>query len=430
METTLTTRLPHPAVRMTFTVALLALGLTLQATEWYVTPAGIPGGNGSKNAPFDLATALAATTTIQPGDTVWLRAGVYQGTFFCFLQGQAGHSITIRQYPGEHATIDGGIAQTVGGWVDYWGFELMKSSFNRVSAYPEAYPPDLSIQDGLNIRAPSVRCINLAVHDVIGSGLAVWSEAPDSEIYGCIIYANGWQGTHKGWGHGIYSQNQTGAKRIADNLVFNNYGNGIQIYGSSAAFLNNFTLDGNVCFNSGQPSVSGAGNNMTIGGNTPAQRITVLNNVTYNSFKTRGAVSIGVPGVASQDLLLRGNYFMECISIADWHQATLVNNLIAAKSTIVELNQTVEPLSWAAQTWDRNSYYSQEADGPPFATYMPTLQSLEYAGWTQATGFDAQSQYQQGAPSDTKVIVRPNQYEPGRANIIVFNWNRSLSVRC
>src|SRR5947209_10794096 len=44
----------------------------------YVTPSGSGSGDGTAARPWDLVTGLAgASGQVQPGDTVWLRAGTY-----------------------------------------------------------------------------------------------------------------------------------------------------------------------------------------------------------------------------------------------------------------------------------------------------------------------------------------------------------------
>src|SRR5205807_2187117 len=44
----------------------------------YVSPTGSAAGDGSSARPWDLATALAgAAGKVQPGDTIWLRGGIY-----------------------------------------------------------------------------------------------------------------------------------------------------------------------------------------------------------------------------------------------------------------------------------------------------------------------------------------------------------------
>src|SRR5690242_7032234 len=50
----------------------------------YVAPGGTRVGPGTRDAPWDLATALACAAA---GDTVWLRGGVYSGSFATMLRG-------------------------------------------------------------------------------------------------------------------------------------------------------------------------------------------------------------------------------------------------------------------------------------------------------------------------------------------------------
>ena len=51
----------------------------LQATsrEFFVSPGGSAKGDGSIKSPWDLVTALKHPSAVRPGDTIWLRGGVY-----------------------------------------------------------------------------------------------------------------------------------------------------------------------------------------------------------------------------------------------------------------------------------------------------------------------------------------------------------------
>src|SRR2546422_8664311 len=72
---------------------------------YYVTPGGSASSSGGASSPWDLATALSGGGgRVQPGDTIWLGAGTYQGAFTSTLTGSAGSPIVVRQYPGERAT--------------------------------------------------------------------------------------------------------------------------------------------------------------------------------------------------------------------------------------------------------------------------------------------------------------------------------------
>jgi hypothetical protein len=397
----------------------------MQGADWYAATNGTSTGDGSLAHPLDLTTALNGVK-VQAGDTLWLRGGVYQGTFYSSLAGQANLLITVRQYPGERATVDGGIAQSTGGYTIYWGFEVMNSHPKRVSKKTAPSPSDLPVLAGFNLRAPNIHLVNMIIHDALGEGCGVWSEAPDSEVTGCLIYNCGWQGKDHGWGHGIYAQNQTGAKHLTDNIIFNQYGNGIQVYGSSAAYLINFTIEGNALINNGNLSLAGDGNNLTLYGGSPAQGIIVTDNLSYNNKNGKAAIQIGstgVAGVTNVDVVIQNNYFVELMRVAQWHQATVMTNIMISPNTVMELDQTLEPLRSLGYTWNNNVYYSQEFNGAlPFILNTNPAQSLSWSGWQQATGFDSRSQYTKGQPTGTLVVLQPNQYEAGRANIMVYNW--------
>ncbi|MGH7139245.1 MAG: hypothetical protein ACREHD_26160, partial [Pirellulales bacterium] len=47
--------------------------------------------------------------------------------------------------------------------------------------------------------------------------------------------------------------------------------------------------------------------------------------------------------------------------------------------------------------------------------------------WRQATGFDAASTFER-KPTGTRVFVRPNLYELGRAHVAIYNWDRAETV--
>jgi hypothetical protein len=48
------------------------------AADWHVAPDGKPDGKGTVDAPWDLASALDGRQKVAPGDTVWIAAGTYK----------------------------------------------------------------------------------------------------------------------------------------------------------------------------------------------------------------------------------------------------------------------------------------------------------------------------------------------------------------
>jgi hypothetical protein len=94
-------------------LSLLTAPISL-AAEWYISPDGKPVNPGTKEAPWDIASALDGSRKIAPGDTIYLFGGTYrrrpQELFEIRLAGTAGSPIQIRPIPGRRVRIDGGLS--------------------------------------------------------------------------------------------------------------------------------------------------------------------------------------------------------------------------------------------------------------------------------------------------------------------------------
>jgi hypothetical protein len=362
---------------------------TLAGRDFYVAPTGSATGDGSFGSPWNLATALGQPSAVQPADTIWLRGGTYQGIYTSQLTGTAASPIIVRQYPGERATIDGGnsdgsgVLSIAGAYTWYWGFEIMSSYGHRVSTESSSWPTDIHFGDATQTDQtadhPGVKFINLLIHDT-RQGTSFWKEAIDSEIYGCLIYHNGWDAPDRGHGHGIYTQNQTGTKTIKDNIIFANYSHGLHAYGSGTAHLDNFWVEGNTFFQNGDLSAESEGRNLLIGGGSVAQNPTVTSNYLYR-----------LPGGPTSDFDL--GYSAGCAN------PTVTNNYIAGNTEFVNCSNI---------TMTGNTFYGAVA-------------GFSLSSFPNNT-------YVSRHPTGVVVFVRPNLYEPGRANITVFNWARSAGV--
>ncbi len=88
---------------------LIAMSAIAHAADYYMAPpsaGGAYGSAGTLEAPF--RTLLQFNTAAQPGDTLYLRGGVYIASETIFTaSGQPGQPITIRNYPGEVPILDG-----------------------------------------------------------------------------------------------------------------------------------------------------------------------------------------------------------------------------------------------------------------------------------------------------------------------------------
>jgi hypothetical protein len=171
--------------------------------------------------------------------------------------------------------------------------------------------------------------------------------------------------------------------RISDNIVFNQFGEGITLYGSETAPLNNFFVSGNILFNNGSASAHGFARNLLVGGGKAAENPTVVDNYTYYPERCCGTNDIGYNAGCS-NLNLSRNYFVNGGDTA----LTLKGCSVSAISG--------------------NTFFGITS------------------GFNAAVAPD--NTYHATRPTANKVFVRANTYEVGRAHIVIYNWTNQSSV--
>lgn len=386
-------RVRFPAF-LSFVLLLGSLSTQILATEFYVSPTGTRStrpGSGSAQDPWALETALAHPRVVLPGDVIWVRGGLYQGSFHSDLTGTAAAPILLRAAPGERVTIDGGsggqpILQVAGAYAWYWGLEVMSSDPGRASGEPGGAPSDVKRGEGVQIYqrkgVVGIKLINLVVHDA-RQGVALWKDGVDAELYGSLVYYNGWRDSAgKGHGHGVYVQNDSGTMRITDNIVFRNFSHGLHAY-SGEPLLNDIRFEGNTAFNNGELG-GDFERNLLIGGGSVAQRPVWDSNATYSP-----------PPSGSNELGLNSG----CVD------ATVTNNYFAGTSRPLEIVNCGSGLKLTGNTF--------------FGIFAPVgFGKAQYPS----------NEYFSARPPGTKVLVRANRYEAGRANVTVYNWDHAASV--
>jgi hypothetical protein len=343
---------------------------------------------------------------VEPGDTIWVRGGVYRGTFRSTLTGAPGAPVVVRAYPGERAAVEGDGSTTVltidGGWTTFWGLELYDSSLGRTGPRPHI----IYVRD-----THDLRLINLVIHD---GGVALYTDrsAANVEIHGCVFYNNGWQEPDRGHGHGIYIKNDAGWKTASENILFNQFGYNIHGYtNSGSGGLRNITFKGNVSFNAGalaQDPSSGA-QNLLLGGYEPADGAVVAENMTYYSPGIGSTnVRVGYRSTANGSLELRDNYVAGgalALDIREWESVTARNNTLVAATRMVDLGDgTLSGYSWQDNAYSADA--SEERWRAGGSTYS-------FSGWRSATGLGSSDATSTGM-GETRVFVRPNGYEPTR----------------
>lgn len=400
------------------------------ASDFYVAPGADSTGAGTLERPWPLTFALDNPTIFQPGDTIWLRAGRY-GTggatvFRTRMKGTRAKPITLKQFPGEVAIIDGGI-QAEGSWTTFWGFEIMNSLTARICKGSERVP-------GLNLLGEGSTAINLVIHDTGHPGIGFWKTCGDgAEIYGCLIWGTGTYQTDEGWngrprGSGIYAQNTEGSRSVSDVISFKNFTTGMKAFAVNAP-VNGFRFSGNIVFQNAEDGI------FVSSGAFPAERIDIESNIAYNNFTSL----FGYVDYPQQDLSFRSNYFVseyvQAVSFGIWQSLNVRSNTFVtstrtnydngAQAALISANFSTNVND--SHVINNNTYMGGGTLLSPFRL-QNGIGVVPFSKWQDLTGWDKASAYSSSYPTTNFWALRANKYERGRAHIAVFNWERADNI--
>jgi len=105
-----------------------------------------------------------------------------------------------------------------------------------------------------------------------------------------------------------------------------------------------------------------------------------------------------------------------------WSRATVAGNTL--------YNFTSGGMIWAlgttsGQTWNDNTFLG---DPTAIAWRHDSTDVTTFDNWLGQAGLVDPGTFAGSAPAGVKIVVRANQYEPGRANIIIYNWAQDSTV--
>jgi len=145
--------------------------LASNGTVYYVAPTGSDSNPGTQDYPW--RTIQKAADTLAAGDTVYIKAGIYEGGVSPQNSGSADNYIVYAAYPGDTVTIDG-VSVTLPEWNGL--FNLVGQDYIRVSglrvinAGPGPHNPGILVEDASHIIIE-----HNYVYNSSDSGIMVWN---------------------------------------------------------------------------------------------------------------------------------------------------------------------------------------------------------------------------------------------------------------
>ena len=398
-------------------------GLPADEDAFHVTVSGKSSGTGSLDSPWDLQTALDHHPSIKPGATIYIHDGTYRGAFISALTGTAEAPIIVRARPNGTVIIDNRESSSgASGAIEFWGsytwiigLTITNSNANHQTPHNGA--------DGVFFMGNENKLLHCIIHNNEGNGIGFWSSSVNSEVSGCIIFHNGYIGPTRGHGHGLYVQNNNPAiKSITDNMIFNSFGKGMQIYGTSVP-VRNVLVEGNTIFNTGLGARSSPEQGVYAGGERPVSNILVNNNAFYfspRSYETAATKFGYAEDPRNGYAEFHHNYCVDAfLHITKfWDRISTRNNTYIAKSAarrIVVGYDVYERVD--IREYDNNTYYRGEIgeNGANGFTHY-SLSAI------QSYGQELNSAYYNSLPVQNHIILRSSRYEAGRAFITIYNW--------
>ncbi len=479
-----------------FALAIITCSqLVANATERFVVPqGGLSGPNTTGTTEctaWSLSWALNNSNAADTGDIITLLPYYYSGSgctgktyaeysgyFNC---GLSKGPITVRAKPGERVIINGpdcnfetegqshNVIQVNGSNVSFVGLEITNRCSNRVVNKASKLAEGV---DGFSVYGPNNKIINCIVHDVTKSGISVWSTAPNTEIYGCLIYYNGHENS-SAVGHALYLQslNPLNPQVIKNNFVFSNFHMGIVPKALTADVVNGFIIDSNTAFNAS--SILGTSDNVGVPyrrhinfGIQPqtssvvvAKNINVTNNVFYRD-AVGGLSGENVwfgdvkNGVVQGDITFTNNYLISEVPQSypplrvntqfqryNFQGNILWTKVLTQNPSLVKVSSDVLAgitLPGTSGVWNNNHYFTNSPNNH-FYVYDSLLNGfMGFAAWKNEflpnNTIDQNSTFNQlpsGITSDKPadaIIVKRNKYDPNLYYVTVMNNSNAATV--
>ena len=270
---------------------------------FYVSPTGSDSNPGTLSSPW--LTIQHAANTVQAGDTVYVRAGVYTESVNVAVSGSAtAGPVTFASYPGETAVIDGtGLAVSASAgtqglfnlvnqsYVTIQGFEIRNYTTSNANVTPAGI--------WVTGAGSNVQLLNNLVHNITTTsekngnafGIAVYGSSGSASIDSITINGNQVYDNKTGNSETVNVDGNVTNFTISNNVVHDNDNIGIDAIGfegvapsPSVDFARNGEISGNTIYNISAINNPGEGNQYDADGIyvDGGSEIVVERNLVYN----------------------------------------------------------------------------------------------------------------------------------------------------
>ncbi len=403
--------------------------------DFYVSKNGNDRNPGTKEQPWK--TIQKACNTLQPGQTAYIREGVYNEKVAFYVSGSAdGGYITIRNYPGETPILDGaGISGTnimfitQKSYIKVIGLEIRNNSGQGITG--------INIDDGSDY----IEIRNCKIHDIKAASptsstanpLYVLGNNESDSNSNIIIDGNEIYDCATGWAEAVTINGNSEYWQVTNNKIHDTGNIGIDAAGhfgecsiDSLDQARNGLISGNTVYNCNSPNEDGAaagiyvdgGKDIIIERNTvhhsqhglsvgcenhgkTTSGIIVRNNLIYKN--TRGGLSIGGYNINIAGSVINTQVYNNTlyknnterthrgdlnISVCD--DVTIKNNIIygIGGREIIYRDPINDPIGTVVM--DHNVYFSEDGNNTKFQ-WGKGSQIIGFEAWKSFSNLDSNS---------------------------------------
>jgi len=324
------------------------------ASEFFVDPAAAAGGDGSSASPWQtleqVVSAGAFGTTIQAGDTVWLRSG-YHGAFV-IKNGDYTPPITVAAAAGQTPTLGRVSFSATKGWV--LAGASISPSYGATSTVDTLVTIDTS-----SARVTVKDCEIFSVKDASAWGATEWINSASSGISvrgaGVTIANN--DITNVRFGIGV-----DGADALIDNnRVVNFSADGLRGLGDNGVFQYNLVKNVYVSGDDGDDNHDDGFQSWSVGvdgvGTGVVHGVVLRGNVFINREDPNQKLTNSMQGIGCFDGMFDGWVVENNVVITDhWHGISFygMTNSRIVNNTVIDVNDTSPGPPWIMVTANKD----------------------------------------------------------------------------